>query len=200
MQKRKVDNLTALAVLSVVQERPMHRYEMAKVMRERSKDQDMAVKWGSLYTVVQNMEKHGLLEATGVDRQGSRPERTIYRITDAGRREMIEWTEELVSTPHVEHPKFAAGLSMLAALGPDDATAALTRRLDALEQRAATSSHTSPDIPRLFLIEDEYATALLQAEISWVRSLLTELTDGTFPGLDVWATYYDERGRPTAED
>ncbi|HZC27992.1 MAG TPA: PadR family transcriptional regulator, partial [Actinopolymorphaceae bacterium] len=73
-RRRKVGNLLALAVLSAVVERPMHPYEMASVLRERGKDNDMKIKWGSLYTVVQNLEKHGLLEATESMRQGGRPE------------------------------------------------------------------------------------------------------------------------------
>ena len=60
--KRKVDNLMALAVLATVVQRPMHRYEIASLIRSRGKDQDMGVKWGSLYTVVQNLAKHGFLD------------------------------------------------------------------------------------------------------------------------------------------
>src|SRR5260370_12414870 len=57
--KRKVDNLMALAVLATVVQQPMHRYQIASLMRARGKDQDMDVKWGSLYTVMQNLAKHG---------------------------------------------------------------------------------------------------------------------------------------------
>jgi hypothetical protein len=49
-EKRKVANLLALAILATVVERPMHRYEMASVMRARGKERDMDIKWGSLYT------------------------------------------------------------------------------------------------------------------------------------------------------
>ncbi len=63
VEKRKVANLLALAVLATVVQRPMHRYEMASVMRARGKDRDMNIKWGSLYTVVANLEKNGLLRA-----------------------------------------------------------------------------------------------------------------------------------------
>ena len=84
--KRKVDNLMALAVLATVVQQPMHRYEIASLIRARGKDQDMDVKWGSLYTVVQNLAKHGFLEVVGTSRQGARPERTVYQITEAGRR------------------------------------------------------------------------------------------------------------------
>ncbi len=71
--KRKVGNLLALAVLSVIIERPMHRYEIASTLRDRGKDRDMDIKWGSLYTVVQNMAKAGFLEVVGSEREGARP-------------------------------------------------------------------------------------------------------------------------------
>ncbi len=82
---RKVSNMLGLAVLATVVERPMHPYEMATVIRERGKDQDMTLKWGSLYTVVQNLHRHGFIEVVESARHGGRPERTVYRITDAGR-------------------------------------------------------------------------------------------------------------------
>lgn len=118
MQKRKVDNLLALAVLSVMVERPMHRYEIAQTLRDRGKERDMTIKWGSLYTVVQNMAKVGFLEVVGSEREGARPERVIYQITDAGRAEMADWTRELLSTPEPEQHRFVAGLSILAVLPP----------------------------------------------------------------------------------
>src|SRR5919198_2129085 len=84
-KRRKVGNLLALAVLALVAERPMHPYEMASTLRERGKDVSIKINWGSLYTAVQNLEKHGFIDATETTRQGRRPERTVYRITDAGR-------------------------------------------------------------------------------------------------------------------
>ena len=94
--KRKVANLMALAVLATVVQRPMHRYEMASLMRARGKERDMGIKWGSLYTVVQNLERNGFLETIGVTRHGARPERTVYQITDDGAREMVDWLTELI--------------------------------------------------------------------------------------------------------
>jgi DNA-binding PadR family transcriptional regulator len=194
-KKRKVGNLLALAVLATVYTRPMHRYEMASVMRARGKDQDMDIKWGSLCTVVQNMTKHGFLEVVGTDRAGARPERTIYAITEAGRRELVEWTRELISTPQTEHPRFAAGLSVLAVLPPQEAIALLQERIDRLErsigdQRAALARSGDEGVPRLFLVETEYGLAMLEAEAAWSRSLLDELTSGTFPDLAGWQAWH----------
>ena len=193
-KRRKVGNLLALAVLSAVIQRPMHPYEMASVLRERGKEQDMKIKWGSLYTVVQNMEKHGFLEATESMRQGGRPERTIYRITDAGREELEDWVRELVSTPEREHPRFEAGLSVLVVLPPDEATNLLRQRLGLLEEEIAgereSLARTSREIPRLFLVEAEYDLAIREAEATWIRSLLEEFTAGSFPGLAQWRDWH----------
>ncbi|MBC6456563.1 PadR family transcriptional regulator [Actinomadura sp. HBU206391] len=193
-RKRKVDNLLALAVLATVQQRPMHRYEMASIMRARGKDRDMNVKWGSLYTVVQNMEKHGLLETIGSTRQGARPERTIYQITEAGRRELVEWTRELISSPEPEHPKFAAGLSVLVVLPPQEVIALLQARLGRLDEsisiQRASIAENAKEIPRLFLVESEYSLTILEAEAAWVRSMLDELTSGTHPDLATWQAWH----------
>jgi DNA-binding PadR family transcriptional regulator len=200
-EKRKVANLMALAVLATVVQRPMHRYEMASLMRTRGKDRDMNIKWGSLYTVVANLEKNGFLEAIDVTRQGARPERTVYQITDAGRDELVAWTRELIAEPVPEHTRFVAGLSVMAVLPPRDVIELLRRRLLRLTEsidalRAAVQQ--AAGVPRLFLIEDEYRIAMTRAEADWTRSLIDELTDGTFPHLDAWQRFH-ETGQMPAE-
>ena len=199
-RKRKVDNLLALAVLATVVQRPMHRYEIASLIRAHGKDQQMDVKWGSLYTVVQNLAKHGFLEVVGTSRQGARPERTVYRITEAGRQEMADWTRELIATPEPEHTRFAAGLSVQMILPPAEVIELLRTRLAALEDgigaREAALAETLETVPRLFLVEDEYALAMVSAEADWVRGLLAELTSGTFPDLAGWQAFHDGGGLP----
>jgi DNA-binding PadR family transcriptional regulator len=200
-EKRKVANLMALAVLATVVQRPMHRYEMASLMRTRGKDRDMNIKWGSLYTVVANLEKNGFLEAIDVTRQGARPERTVYQITDAGRDELVAWTRELIAEPEPEHTRFVAGLSVMAVLPPRDVVELLRRRLQRLTGwidalRAAVQQ--AANVPRLFLIEDEYRIAMTRAEADWTRSLINELSAGTFPHLDAWQRFH-ETGQMPAE-
>jgi DNA-binding PadR family transcriptional regulator len=201
-KRRKVGNLLGLAVLSALVERPMHPYEMASVLRERGKDQDMTIKWGSLYTVVQNLEKHGFLEATESVRQGGRPERTIYRITDAGREELSDWVRELVSSIEREPPRFKAGLSMLGVLPPDEAISLLQQRLGLLEAEIAgqreSLAQDSREVPRLFLIESEYDLAIREAEATWIRSLLDELIAGSMSGVAMWRAWH-ETGQMPAE-
>jgi DNA-binding PadR family transcriptional regulator len=200
-KRRKVGNLLALALLALLTPgTPMHPYEMANLLRRTGKEQDMKIKWGSLYTVVQNLEKHGFIKAVSSDREGRRPERTVYAITDAGKTELRDWLRELVGTPEPELSRFEAALSVLGVLPPDEATSLLTGRLRALDDDIATRQAQlaeSGQVPRLFLIEAEYALAMRQAEAAWVRSLLRELTEETLPSLAEWRAYHETGGPPT---
>ena len=83
-KRRKVGNLLALSLLSLLAQKPMYPYEMAQMLRIRGKDQNFKINWGSLYTVVQNLEKYGFIEAASTEREGRQPERTTYQITGAG--------------------------------------------------------------------------------------------------------------------
>ncbi|MFI1460796.1 PadR family transcriptional regulator [Nocardia carnea] len=193
-KKRKVGNLLALAVLAVMQDESMHRYQIAARLREYGKDQDMDIKWGSLYTVVQNLAKAGFLEVVGSERDGARPERVIYRITGAGRAELVDWTRELIAEPEPERGRYIAGLSILAVLPPDEVAELLGRRLTVLEEQIAKVkkdlADLSTSLPRLFLIESEYGLAVLEAEAEWTRSLRAELVDGTFAGQAEWQAWH----------
>ncbi|MGK4593298.1 PadR family transcriptional regulator [Amycolatopsis sp. w19] len=198
MKRRKVGNLLALAILSTLNERPMHPYEMASVLKSRGKDRDMGIKWGSFYTVVGNLRKHGLIEAAESGRDGARPERTVYRITDTGRDEMLDWLRELLGELAPEEPKFVAGLSVMGWLGPDEVVALFRTRLAALEEDIASTraelARLLEEIPRLVLLETEYHLAIRVAEAEWVRSILGELTSGSMPGLAQWQAMLAERG------
>jgi len=201
VKRRKVGNLLALAILSTLNERPMHPYEMASILKSRGKDRDMGIKWGSFYTVVGNLRKHGFIEAAESGRDGARPERTVYRITDEGRDEMLDWLRELLAELAPEEPKFVAGLSVLAWLGPDEVIALLRTRLAALDDEIATTraelARLLEEVPRLVLLEVEYHLAIRVAEAEWVRSILGELTSGSMPGLAEWRTFHETGELPS---
>ncbi|MFK0249352.1 helix-turn-helix transcriptional regulator [Amycolatopsis azurea] len=198
MKRRKVGNLLALAILSTLNERPMHPYEMASILKSRGKDRDMGIKWGSFYTVVGNLRKHGFIEAAESGRDGARPERTVYRITGEGRDEMLDWLRELLAGLASEEPKFVAGLSVMGWLGPDEVIALLRTRLAALDEDVASTraelARLLEEIPRLVLLEVEYHLAIRVAEAEWVRSILDELASGSMPGLAEWRALVAERG------
>jgi DNA-binding PadR family transcriptional regulator len=132
---RKIRSPLGLAVLVLLFEKAMHPYEMAATLQQRRKEQSIKLRYGSLYTVISQLQREGFIEAAGTERDGGRPERTTYRITDAGETEMSSWLRALLAEPVKEYPHFEAALSLLPALPPRDVQIFLAERLGRLEEQ-----------------------------------------------------------------
>ena len=195
--KRKVGNLLALAVLSYLSQQPMHPYELGRNLREHGDDRSIKFNHGSLYMVVGQLARAGLVAEQETSRGGQRPERTVYAITDAGRAELRNWLTELVGQPRHEFPAFVAALSLISALPPGEVVGLLHLRRDHLAQQQAQSqalidTSLAAGVPGLFLIEEEYRVALLAADAAFTGQLIARITD---PGTDwtgPWAAFHGQ--------
>jgi len=196
--KRKVSNPLALAVLVLLYERPMHPYEMAATLRERHKEDSIKLRYGSLYTVIDLLVKAGFIEEKRTTREGNRPERTIYDITKAGETEMRGWMRGILSTPLKEYPQFEAGLSLLPALPPDEATDVLETRTEFLKKdlehiKNGLAQTTAMSLPALFSIESEYRLAVLEAELRFVKHLIERIDQDGCGFLKEWKKWHAEK-------
>ena len=201
-KRRKVSNLLALALLSLLAQQPMYPYEMAQMLRARGKDKTIKINWGSLYTVVQNLQKYGFIEEVGTDREGRQPERTTYQITEQGMAELRDWLRELLSVPEDEPSPFMAALGEGGILPPAEVIELLTKRLGTLDNvntaQEADLKLWTERLPRVLLVEAEYQLAMRLAEANWVRGLLREIVEGTISGIDAWRQMH-ETGQQPAE-
>jgi len=189
--RRRVNNPLALAVLACLVERPMHPYEISTTLRTRGKERSIKLNYGSLYSVVGALEKHGLICARETVREGRRPERTVYAVTDAGRAEFEDWLAELLSTPTTEPSSLEAALSLAAGLPPDEVARLLQQRCQRLEietagLQAGVDLSREQGLPDLFLVEALFSIAMRKAELEFVRTLAADIRSGTFPGVGLW--------------
>jgi DNA-binding PadR family transcriptional regulator len=180
MPKPKRSNLLALAILSLLHERPMHPYEIGVTMRQRGISDSIKLNTGSLYAVIETLMKTKLIQPLETKREGKHPERTIYEPTSAGRVEFLDWLRSLLRNPVKEYPQFAAGLTFLAHLTPQDALELLKERSENLviqmkDIRASMEATLGTGIDRLFVIELEYTLALLEAERIWIVQLMNDI-------------------------
>lgn len=158
----------------------MHPYELARVLGERG----VPVNRGSLYDTVEAMARAGWIEPKAIERDGARPQRTPYAITENGRQELIARLDSQIRTPRQEFPEFLGAVSHLGVLGPERAVDALRERAGRLEQTIAVTNERfdravhEAQVPRLFVIEAEYALSLMRAEHSWILGLVDEITSG----------------------
>ena len=173
----------ALAVMNLLMEHPMHPYEMKSKMKERGHDQVIKIKGGSIYDTVERLEQGGFVQAQETSREGRRPEKTVYAITEAGRDEILAWLRELLAQPVNEYPQFGAALAFFAALDKDEVLRLLKLRAALLDSQATGDEKVLKNfldmgLPRLFLIEGEYAVAMKRAELDWVRRLIDDIAGG----------------------
>lgn len=201
MPAGKRANPLALAVLVCLAERPMHPYEVAQTLRTRHKDDSVRLNYGSLYAVVDTLVRRGLVVAAETERSGRLPERTVYRITDAGQVEMHDWLAELIAVPAKEYPAFEAALSFLPAVAPDEAGSLLDERIARLEAELASAGALrelveKAHLPRLFWVEAEFAIALRQTELDFVRRLRSDMAAGTLEGLSWWRQVHEQPEAP----
>jgi DNA-binding PadR family transcriptional regulator len=194
---RRLSNPLALAVLVLLFERPMHPYEMAATMKERHKEESIKLRYGSLYTVIELLLREGLIVAKETQREGKRPERTVYALAPLGEIEMRDWLSDLLGNPVKEYPQFEAALSLLPALTPERAVELFEARVVRLErevERVRTDlARSAGQVPRLFLIEADFYVASLSAEREFVAGLIEEIKNGTLDGLKFWKEFHAAR-------
>jgi DNA-binding PadR family transcriptional regulator len=196
--RRKVANPLALAVLVLLYERPMHPYEMAATLRERRKEESIKLRYGSLYTVIEQLVKAGFIAQKKTTREGNRPERTVYEINKAGEGEMRDWMREILSTPSKEYLRFEAGLSLLPALPPEDVTDLLETRMEFLKKdieqiKTGMQQAKAMELPALFSIESEYRLAGLETELGFVESLILRIRKDGCGFLKQWKQWHAEK-------
>jgi DNA-binding PadR family transcriptional regulator len=173
----------ALAVLELLHEKPMHPYEMQQFIRERGLSGVIKLKAGSLYSTVERLAAAGLIDPGEPSREGKRPERTVYTLTEAGQDELQTWMRDLISAPVQEYPWFGATLAFIAMIAPDETAHLLEYRAVALEASIASADTIIREmerlnLPRVFGVEAEYGLAMQRAELAWVRGLIDDIRTG----------------------
>jgi DNA-binding PadR family transcriptional regulator len=122
-----------------------------------------------------------LIAVRKTERDQRFPERTVYELTEVGRRVGREWLTEMLATPRSEFPEFPAALSFLFGLTPAEALVALERRREQLQATLAAHDRELKDESgpgRLFLLETEYLRAVTAAEHEWVTRVVDDLKAG----------------------
>lgn len=171
--------LTVLAMLSV---RASHPYELHRFIVDTHKDYVTGLP-RSLYHAVDRLARDDLITPTETEREGRRPERTVYEITDEGRRELAVRLRRLLEQPEPDRRTLVAAVSLIGALPPDTALKALRTRTATLQGMIGTidahlATQAENGLPQLLLLELECDRALYGAELDWVRTVIGRIERG----------------------
>src|SRR5258708_27565191 len=181
-RRQHVRSLWPRAVRGWLRKRDMHPYEMQRQMHIRHTDELLGLKRGSLYHAINQLQRDGLIESIETSREGRWPERTVYRLHPDGEEELLVWLRDLISTPVREPSQFTTALAHVSHLAPHDALQQLQLRAVNLEVSTAALHAVERGVGALVgrpaILEVEYACALLEAELSWLRSIIDDLKSG----------------------
>lgn len=189
---RVLANPLALAVLGCLTERPMHPYLITTTLRERRAEHSLRLNLGSLYSVIKSLEKGGLVRAARAEREGARPERTVYEITDAGRRAMVDELHSMLADPVQEYPAIQAALFLVMYVPPAEAVELLRARADRLvaAERAISAVLALP-LPEVAVLSLRYQLAATQAEQRFVADVAERGARGELGGYDLWSRMHE---------
>lgn len=167
----------------------MHPYGMLQQLKARGYDEVVNVRQRtSLYQTIDRLLRDGLIAVHDTERDGAFPERTLYALTEAGHTAGQAWLHALLAEPARDFPAFGAGLAFLPLLDAEDARHQLElriTRLDAERERLKRCAPPRrPTRPRLFLLQNEHALVLLNAELDWARSVVEHLKIGALRWVD----------------
>jgi DNA-binding PadR family transcriptional regulator len=179
-----------LIVLWLLYRQPMHVYRMQKLIEHQGKDRVVNVRSrASIYQTVERLVRLGLVEVRETVRNDGLPDRIMYAISETGAATAQEWLRQMLHSTGGEFPEFIVAVSVLFGLAPDDAREQLEVRAERLASELAdvqSALSDNPEVPRLFLLEEECRRAVLQAELKWVRGVVADLREGRLTWTEQW--------------
>ncbi|MEK8127783.1 PadR family transcriptional regulator [Paenibacillus filicis] len=167
-----------LVILGLLMEADSHPYEMRQKMKERAMLHYIKMQEGSLYYAIDTLAKSGAVEQAATLKDSGRPDRTVYRITEAGKQLFHELLDgQFADTKMVYHPLYAA-LAFARYGNQERIYEQLQIKLE--EQRRAVSSlqevyHSHIDeVPRSVLHMMKGRLEHAEVELRWLERLAAD--------------------------
>lgn len=221
---------TRIALLALLALKPMHGYELRQVMEQRHMHRWADVRYGSIYSGLQQLAREGFVEAAGEYREGNRPPRTIYKINDAGLPELKALLRQAWTQPALTSEPVDIALSFFMFLPVAEIVGLLEQRLvqlDAIQAfieeavqrfdehigRIERGEVAPPSLPQGFgrpkprriraMMADQHdhRRRLLTAEREWTTHLLERFKSGAYDeDDDAWCEPGAHEDVLTAQD
>ena len=157
-----------LPLLALLAQGPAHGYELKQAMEQQFGAVLPPLTAGQIYTTLSRLERDGLVDDDAVAQNG-RPNKRVYRLTDAGQAELRSWVQD--STPQTRlKDDFFIKLVLARAAGIADPLELIaTQRgayLQALRALDDVAAQADGDVTAALLVEG--AALHLEADLKWL--------------------------------
>ncbi|AWK09125.1 PadR family transcriptional regulator [Streptomyces spongiicola] len=165
-----------LPLLALLSRGPAHGYELKQDLEQLLGAAYPQPNVGQIYVTLGRLEKSGLIEGEEVA-QSSRPNKRIYRLTDAGTEALRAWFEETADEPRVRD-EFFMKLALAPRTGLADQIALINKQrreyLNTMRNLSKLSATEDRD-NRIAQLLIEGAMLHLQADLDWLERCQEEL-------------------------
>jgi DNA-binding PadR family transcriptional regulator len=177
---------TRLVILGFLRGQPLYGYEIKRMIEQIMGDWTN-IAFGSIYFALKKLAEEGFVEKAGTEQEGSRPSRTVYRITDAGREEFLRLLRKMWDGVEPQYYTFDIALTFMEALPIEEVKRHLRKRVTHLEHILQyLEAHQAEELADEH-VPDRLASAVfdhhrrhLQAELDWTRELLQNVEQGIY--------------------
>ena len=173
---------------ALAEEGEMHGHQLRQLAEKEHVDLWTDISVGALYGALKRLAAEGLIEEARVEREGSYPERQVYRIAPAGREALAELRVEALRDVVVRPDPFDLAMSRLDRDRLDQLPGHIEERIAKLRSRLADREATLVSITRyltpteLFVLQ--HGTDRLRADLAWHERLLERLPELIADELD----------------
>ena len=159
----------------------MHGHQLRQLAELEHLDMWTDISVGALYGAIKRLAHEGLIEEVRVEREGSYPERQVWRITEAGHKALQVLRRNGLREIVLKPDPFDLAIARFDVAQADSLADALGARLAQLKaMRDETESHTDRIRQYLSLTEQHvmrHKIARLDGEIAWHEELLARLPE-----------------------
>jgi DNA-binding PadR family transcriptional regulator len=193
---------TRLVILGFLRGQPLYGYEIKRMIEQIMGDWTN-IAFGSIYFALKKLAGEGFVEKVGTEQEGSRPSRTVYRITPAGREEFLRLLREMWDGVERQYFRFDIALSFMEALPAEEIEGYLRNRVKHLEHAIQfLGGHEEEELAdehvprRLAASVFDHHRVHFQAELDWTRDVLENVEQGAYDAeLDWMRGLSEEIGR-----
>ena len=193
---------TRLVILGFLRGQPLYGYEIKRMIEQIMGDWTN-IAFGSIYFALKKLAGEGFVEKVGTEQEGSRPSRTVYRITPAGREEFLRLLRETWDGVERQYYGFDIALSFMEALPAEEIVGYLRNRIEHLEHAIQfLGGHEEEELAdehvphRLAASVFDHHRVHFQAELDWTRDVLENVEQGAYDAeLDWMRGLSEEMGR-----
>lgn len=177
---------TKLVLLALLQEKPLHGYELKHIIEEHMGDWTN-IAFGSIYFALNKLNEEGFVEKSGEERIGNRPSRYTYKITEKGRKEFIYLLREIWQKYERDYYSIDIALAFSNSLSKDEVTGYLKNRISNIENilkhlKVHKIEQTSRvDVPKSAKAVFSHSEYHFKAELNWLKETLMEFEKGNLP-------------------